>query len=276
MKLVAARRDVRLQVLAVLALATGCLVVPSKSTTQVLVESRPAADKPGRPGAATLQIDVTPEALVIVTAHARTCILQARHTYEITDHWDARFSMKALDHTIDPRDLIGAAMISWITVPVSGLFTGLFDAAEEGHKHDEEVLEATGQRACPLAATNLPVSVVTPQAATAIRGKTNVRGEFALPLPQSSGVVEVFTPESSSFINYVAPDEADEIVAVRKLVRSCGAQRQARGTVRIAVKDEAILVDTRDARLATCIGNGITGLRRATDHAGELAFSYRF
>jgi hypothetical protein len=262
-------------VIVLLAFATGCLVVPSMSTTQVLVESRSAADKPGPPGAPTLQIEVTPAALVIATARPRTCIIQAVRTYEVTDHWDVRFSVDALGRA-DPGDLLLAAAIGWITVPVSGLVSHIYAASADGHKHSEHVVEAAGQHACPLAAANVPVSVLTPAAPTTIRGKTDERGEFALPLPQSSGVVEVVTPVGSVFINYIAADEADEISTTRKIVTSCGAQRQARGTVRIAVKDDAILVDTRDAKLATCVSNGITGMRHAVDHPIELAFSYRF
>ena len=295
---------------ALVLLLAGCVIVPKTETTAVHseVQSEPVAGPPGPLTLGIDQIEKTYPEIVITTFHPQMCRQSVYGVTETTRHVGAK--MAAGDIGNDPRGWLVLALLSPVTMAVSGLVTGIVVGARNGKRSlDKEFIKDLNYP-CPVLTPHIAVKLQLPSGAILV-GVTdgNATVHFMMPETEPSNGIVVASAAgvTPQLIQYDARAKPAQPVAVdppkpdlsggtglalklgdprlpdgvRDVMLNCGVAHRMTGTVTVKLAIDGkgqvanVTPDRGTTELASCIGANLATTRFAEHHHGttiEIAF----
>ena len=174
-------------VIVLLALCSGCLVVPTSTTTARVVDSG-VTDEPGPRGKLGLEVSRVGRTVVVKLQEPRTCFAQSYDIVETTESTTGRIAGADgpnLPSGSGEGALIGLALVGAfeiVALPVSGIITGVVVASSSDRKTQERHVTGVRKHACPVPAVHAAIGLEIPGGEILTR-ETDERGVAMFELP---------------------------------------------------------------------------------------------
>jgi hypothetical protein len=249
-------------VLLLVMFGTGCLVVPSKTTTARKLGTEKSEVRKGLSRGLELSTAADHGAVVVQAARKRDC---KREVFEVTEVTEKRGLR--MGGTDDPRAAIFAVVFAPVTLPVSLLVSSASLAGNRTHVHQIKKPVAVETWNCKEPAQGLPVEIeLASGERTTVMTDRNGTVTFRIPPGEPyRGVIRARAEAEVTELKYRR--KAPAVTAVRDAVTSCAGEHSFTGSleVRVMVNPSGmptkVELDHGDAALTTCITTQIADAR---------------
>ena len=184
----------------VLAMCSGCFVVPVTTTTTKVIQRTTSAPIPSAPGVFELDANVQATMLYGTASWHRECQRAIVDLLETTRKRHA--DIQDIDETGSLTNALAEMLLAPITMIPSGIVTAIILARSHAQTTRHE--QATGVRElCPIPAANIAVAVTLPSG-DMLETTTDDGGNFAIDVPETepSGTVIVHALDADQSVHY--------------------------------------------------------------------------
>lgn len=233
---------------------TGCLVVPSKTTTARKLGTEKSEVQKGLSRGLELATVADHGAVVVQATRKRDC---KREVFELTEVTEKRGLR--MGGTDDPRAAIVAVVFAPVTLPLSFLVSSASLAGNRTHVRQVKKPIAVETWNCTEPAQGLPVEIeLASGERTTLATDSDGTVSFRIPPGEPDrGVITARAESEAAQLKYHRKPPA--VTAVRDAVMTCANQQSFKGSleVRVAVNANGmptkVELDHADATLTTCI-----------------------
>jgi hypothetical protein len=244
---------------ALLVLCSGCLVLPSKTTTTKQVGTQTELER-GAIQSVALAGKAEGDQVAVQATATRACQRKVMKVIEVREHESLRFGGPD-----DARAKVFGFLLAPVTIPVSG-FVSLFVISGSDHVATHNELDHAEPTSCKTPGSELAITAQLPSGSRRLL-TTDSAGGVAVEIPTTEPYAGEVTLRASQAedarVEYHRP--VPPLTAARDAVLACGVEHGVAGYVRLElVLDERgvpthMKLDNGDGAFVGCVGKGIAG-----------------